>query len=118
MSRHKIIFEIEIGVSEFPHTDFILRTMEVEYEFTAASPASSGEPAWPDQVGLIGACMLTLEGRAVTTRTAEAIRSDQELADEWLHNEGYNDACEHALENIRHWRAQRKRRKQGEESRT
>jgi hypothetical protein len=124
MSRHKLIFEIEIADKipdgQFPHDiDFVPTTMEVEYEFTAASPASSGEPAWPDQVGLIGARMLTLAGVPVTTRTPEDIRSDQDLAEDWLHNEGYNDACEHALEDIRQWRAQGTvKRKQGEESRS
>ncbi|CCE05817.1 hypothetical protein BRAS3843_1480048 [Bradyrhizobium sp. STM 3843] len=99
-STHTIIAEIEVRFS-FPgladgeyETDYPV--IEIEYSFLRGSPAtrpsfsSPGEPADPDEIDLISARLIN--GGSIDP-TEDLV---QTWAREWLHGDGYFEACAHA----------------------
>lgn len=71
-------------------------TIEIQYSFVRGYPASGptywsgGEPADPDEVDLISAQLIDDDG---VTPTEDQIH---DWAREWLHGDGYAEACAHA----------------------
>jgi hypothetical protein len=71
-------------------------TVEIQYSFVRGTPATRpsfscpGEPADPDEVDLISARLVAGDGLEATDEQVH------EWAREWLHGDGYFEACAHA----------------------
>jgi hypothetical protein len=100
-STHTITAEIEVrftfpGLAEGEH-ETAYPIIEIEYSFVCGSPAtrpsfsSPGEPADPDEVDLISARLI--KGDCIDP-TVELV---QDWARNWLHGDGYHEACAHAM---------------------
>lgn len=99
-SIHTITAEVEArftfpGLADGEH-ETAYPTVEIQYAFVRGSPATRpsfscpGEPADPDEVDLISARLVDGDG---ITPTEDQIH---EWAREWLHGDGYHEACAHA----------------------
>jgi hypothetical protein len=106
-TRHTLIAEIEVPTGTGPDDiDYVPAKLEIEFSYLSGRAASWDDPGWSAEVGLIGAKMLTIDGLAVTLRSPEDERADQERADDYLQGEGYTHACEEAVSDIRQRRAE------------
>jgi hypothetical protein len=99
-STHTIAAEIEArftfpGLADGEH-ETAYPTLEIEYSFVQGwagsrpSFSNPGEPPEPDEVDLISARLIKGDGLEPTDDRV------QEWAREWLHGDGYHEACAHA----------------------
>jgi len=101
-SVHTITAEIEArftfpGLADGEH-ETAYPTVEIQYAFVRGYPATgpsyscAGEPGAPDEVDLISARLIKADG---LTPTEDQIH---DWAREWLHGEGYAEACAYATQ--------------------